>query len=77
MSGPSIPDQAASLVNAMQRAKERITEVRRAGGEWTAMQMLLEDAGDMAAESLRCAQKLANRIDGLADIEAARLKGKQ
>lgn len=77
MSSPSLPDRAAMAVNRIQQARDRIADVRRAGGDWTAMSLMLEDVEGIAHAGLSSAVAMALRIHQAADTAARAMEGKK
>ena len=77
MSQPSIPDRAAMAVNRIQAARERIADVRRAGGDWTTMSLALEDVESFAQAGLNSAVAMALRIEQMADTAMRGLEDKK
>ena len=77
MSQPSIPDRAAMAVSRIQQARDRVAEVRRAGGDWTTMSLALEDIESFAQAGLSSSIAMALRIEQMADAAMRGLEDKK
>lgn len=64
-------------VNRIQAARERIADVRRAGGDWTTMSLALEDVESFAQAGLNSAVAMALRIEQMADTAMRGLEDKK
>jgi hypothetical protein len=56
--------------------RNRISDIRHANGEWTGLQLILDEAIGIADAGLANAWRLIARINDMADNEIARMETK-